>query len=199
VNSENINPPDSALTRSGLLLSRDRSCLLVVDVQERLLPTIADHPSLLSAVQLLVRSARRLQIPIVVSEQYPKGLGSTVTQLTEDLLGTTRFEKLRFSAAEGLQPLLKRDLSQIVLCGIETHVCILQTALDLISEGLQVFVVADAVGSNSVDDRRVALQRMRDSGCTIISAESVVFEWCETAAAAEFKDLSRLVREHRTS
>ena len=145
MNSENVNPSDTELTRSGLLLSRDRSCLLVVDVQERLLPTIAGHQSLLSAVQLLIRAARRLQVPVVVSEQYPKGLGptvaslTTVAPLTDDRLGTTRFEKLRFSAAEGLQPLLNSDVSQIVLCGIETHVCILQTALDLISQGLQVF------------------------------------------------------------
>jgi nicotinamidase-related amidase len=197
LNSENVNPSDTELTRSGLLLSRDRSLLLVVDVQERLLPTIADHQSLLCAVQLLVRAARRLQVPVVVSEQYPKGLGSTVAALQADLTDIPRFEKLQFSAAGGIHEFLNGDISQIILCGIETHVCILQTALDLISHGLQVFVVSDAAGSYSPDDRLVAIQRMRDSGCIMMSSESVVFEWCETAAAGEFKDLSRLVRERR--
>ncbi len=207
---------DYRLTRSSQLLSRDHSCLLIVDVQERLLPTISGHQSLLRSVQLMVDAAQLLNVPVIVSEQYPKGLGPTVSDLriNRESPEHHRFEKLRFSAAEGFREWLSapdshsdssgslttsgaRDVRQVVICGIESHVCVLQTALDLLNSDIRVFVVADAVGSFEQKTAESAIRRMSDSGATIVSAESVVFEWCETAAAAEFRTLSQLVRSFR--
>jgi nicotinamidase-related amidase len=206
------------MTRSSQLLSRDHSCLLIVDVQERLLPTISGHQSLLRSVQLMVDAAQLLNVPVIVSEQYPKGLGPTVSDLriNHDSPEYHRFEKLRFSAVEGFRDWLSasapsshsessgslqtsgvRDVRQVVICGIESHVCVLQTALDLLNSDICVFVVEDAVGSFEQQTAESAVRRMSDSGATIVSAESVVFEWCETAAAAEFRTLSQLVRSFR--
>lgn len=218
------------LGRSSELLSAERSCLLVVDVQERLLPVIQDHRSLLQSVRFLLDAAAVLQVPAVVSEQYPKGLGHTVAALQGHVAIAAVFDKLAFSAAAefgrhwrqslclpadvapdahtvrsadtsgpmteaaaGLPQLQGRD--QIVICGIEAHICVLQTALDLLSAGQRVFVVADAVGSRRALDYHIALQRLRDAGCTVLTSESVAFEWCQTAGTDLFRGISRLVKD----
>src|SRR5690606_31489435 len=139
--------------------------------------------------------------PVFATEQYPRGLGPTVPELAELL--SERPEKQRFSCAEALawgsaneptDPQL-RDRTKVVLAGIEAHVCVLQTALDLLADGYQVSVAAAAVGSRRRLDRQIGLQRMADTGAVITTTESILFEWCETAAADEFKEISRLVKE----
>ena len=188
--------------RSVELLTRDRSCLLVVDVQEKLLPVIQDGASVRDSIRFLLDVSRALHVPAVLSEQYPQGLGRTVDPLHGHPGFTAGFEKIRFSAAEGLQSLLRhgpaenlRGRDQIVVCGIEAHVCVQQTALDLLAAGYRVFVVADAAGSRRAIDRQTALQRMRDSGCVLTTCEAVAFEWCEQAGTDAFRTVSRLVRQ----
>lgn len=190
-----------SFTRSTNLLHRERSQLLIVDMQEKLLPVIPHADQLVSTCQFLLKVAELLKVPVSISEQYPKGLGYTIPQITDHPASNHVFEKLKFSAAEEF---LKRPgavntstdfAEQVVIAGIETHICVLQTALDLLAAGTQVLVVEDAVGSRNSDDEQSALHRIRDAGGTVCSAESVVFEWCEVAGTDEFRQISRLVRE----
>ena len=186
--------------RSLELLARKSSRLLVVDVQEKLIPSIHQGDELVQSCSRLIRSAKILGVPVAVTEQYPKGLGTTIAALA-DLLDKPA-EKLRFSCAEVLNwstatdpASSSEDRFQIVVCGIEAHVCVLQTVLDLIAQGFQVFVPADAVSSRRELDWKFALDRMASSGAVICTLESVLFEWCEVSGTPEFKQISQLVKE----
>ncbi len=180
--------------RSRALLSRETSRLLIVDVQTKLIRVMRDAAAFEDACGRLVEGARLLGIPVDATEQYPKGLGGTVESLQGALNAPA--EKLRFSAAPSLDwmtDVTRGGRHQVVLAGMETHVCILQTALDLVARGFDVQIPADAVTSRKQLDHDVALRRLSAEGCTITTWEAVLFEWCETAEAAEFKSISRLV------
>lgn len=135
-------------------------------------------------------------MPIIASEQYPQGLGTTVAELASRL--PHRPVKQMFSCRElaGLFSVLRqRQIVKLLLCGIETHICVQQTALDLMADGWRVYVPVDGVSSRSDLDHKTALRRMESSGAVLTTAEAALFEWCETAAAPEFKQISQLVRE----
>jgi nicotinamidase-related amidase len=176
-----------------VLIDAPRSQLLVIDLQDRLLPAIHDHEHLLRNVLWLIRAAQKIGVPVAAVEQYPKGLGRTVNGVRELLPDGALAAKLRFSAvaAECLPPLPGSERPQVVLVGIETHVCLLQTALELVEEGKEVYVVADAVGSRHVEDRDCALARMRQEGARIVTREMVVFEWLAEAGTPLFRAVSR--------
>lgn len=182
--------------RSRELLSRQTSLLVVIDVQEKLAPLICETERLLVNCSKLVQSAELFAVPSFATEQYPQGLGPTVPALAEHL--PVRPAKLRFSSAEVLNwpPAAERtdNRFQVVLCGIEAHVCVLQTAFDLLAAGYQVFLAADAVGSRRQLDWKIALDRLASAGATIVTTESVLFEWCETAEAPEFKQFVAIVK-----
>jgi nicotinamidase-related amidase len=174
------------------LLDRNRSALVLIDFQERLFPNVHEHQRVMARIDLLLSAANLMHVPVLLTEQYPKGLGNTVEEIRKALPQAQPLEKMDFScaAAPGFRELLSslhRD--QIVLTGIETHICVAQTALDLASQGENVFVVADATSSRRPLDAQTALQRMEQSGLTIITAESVVFEWLRRAGTEEFKAL----------
>ena len=185
-----------SIPRSPCLLHRTSSRVVLVDVQTRLLAVLPDPQPLTAACRLLLEGARLLGVPAVAAEQYPRGLGETLPELAA--LVDSRVEKLRFSAAEvlGWPPAAEDSLQryQVVLAGLESHVCVLQTALDLLSQGYSVFVAVDAVASRRDSDRQMALERMISAGATLTTVESVLFEWCESAAAPEFRTLSGLVK-----
>lgn len=180
--------------RSRERLDRRSCALLVIDLQEKLLPAIPDRESLLADVTLLVRGAAIWNVPATLTEQYPQGLGPTVTPLRE-LLPAPR-EKMTMSAAGCLDwpPAAESERPQVVLAGIEAHVCVLQTALDLLAAGYQVYVAVDAVSSRFPLDRGVALDRLARSGANLTTVESVLFEWAEAAGTPEFKQTSQLVK-----
>jgi len=180
--------------RSPELLSSADSQLVVIDVQDKLMPHIVNGDHLVANCLKLVRAAEILDVPCQVTEQYPRGLGPTVAELKDVL--PTPLEKVRFSSAEvllqaGCVSYDERD--QIVLVGIEAHVCVQQTAFDLLAQGLRVHLAVDAVSSRNTQDRDVALRRMADAGATITTTESVMFEWCELAGTEKFKQISRLI------
>ncbi len=177
-----------------------QSLLLVIDIQERL-TTAMSAPSregVLKNTSLLLQGASLLQVPVVGTEQYPKGLGPTEGVLLEQMPSTAKhFEKTSFSCCStagfcetGLDP----ERKQIVIAGMETHVCVLQTALDLQQRGYQVFVVADAVCSRSEENRSNALARMYKSDIVITNTESVLFEWLRDAGHEQFRTISRMLR-----
>ena len=175
------------------LISAERSALLLIDLQARLLPHIHDGAQALDHCVWLTRIAQRTGVPVVASEQYPQGLGSTVPALRELLEDREIVEKIHFSCvAEGcLAPHPVWTRAQFVVAGTETHVCVLQTVLGLLAEGKDVFVVADAVGSRRPADRDLGLARMRDAGAQIVSREMVAFEWLARAGTDLFRDVSR--------
>lgn len=181
--------------RSLFLLARNRSALLMVDIQQKLMPLIDDHQRLAWNALRLIQGAQVLQVATAATEQYPQGLGATIPQLRESLPPATA--KRMFSCRECTslwRAWREQQIEQVVLAGIETHVCIQQTALDLLALGFQVFVPVDAVGARAPLDHQVALRRMESQGVVATTVESVLFEWCETSDCAEFKEISRLIR-----
>lgn len=182
---------------SGLLNASD-SVLMLVDIQEKFRPVVEGIEDVIRHGQTLVRAAVRLGIPVLASEQYPKALGSTASELRRFLPeDQVYFPKLCFSAA-GCEPLLAglkaTGRKQVVMAGVETHVCVLQTGLELMAAGYSVFIVADAVGSRRAPDRELALSRLEKHGAEPVSTEMAVFEWLRVAGTAEFKELHALVK-----
>ncbi|MEP6944227.1 MAG: hydrolase [Betaproteobacteria bacterium] len=176
-----------------MLIDRARSQLLLVDMQQRMLAAIPDAAVVLAGCVGLASAAQRIGVPVAALEQYPKGLGALVPELRALLPDEAIGVKTRFSAvAAGVLPALPgSDRPQIVIAGVETHVCVLQTALDLHHEGKDVFVVADCVGSRRAEDRDRALSRLRDEGVRIVTREMVIFEWLGDAATPLFSDISK--------
>lgn len=175
-----------------MLLQSDQATLLVIDVQEKLLPAISTQQSILKNLIWLIGVCRDCGLPITFSEQYPRGLGHTIEALVELAPQAGRFEKLHFSCmgGEGLPEELMQK-TQFVVCGLETHVCVLQTVHDLISAGKQVFVIAEALGSRHTHDHQLGIERMQQAGAWIVSREMVLFELLKQAGTAQFKAMSQ--------
>lgn len=185
---------------SASLCRAASSQLLLVDLQTRLFAAMSQHQrdEVVRSAGILSAAASALDVPVLYTEQYPKGLGATDPEVAAKLPDHAHcFEKTGFScrAADGLLARLKStERRQIVLAGQETHVCVLQTAFDLAAEGFQVFVVEDGVCSRNPEHRRNALERMRAGGIVMTNVESVLFEWLGDAAHPRFKALSALIR-----
>ncbi|NBC00669.1 MAG: isochorismatase family protein [Bacteroidetes bacterium] len=178
-----------------MLCSAADSALVIIDIQERLAPAIHDSNRVAAAAGWLMDVAAQLQVPIHLTEQYPKGLGPTVSALRTRADAAQIHQKMHFSWwREGnVADMLTRE--QVVLTGTEAHVCVLQTALDLAGEGYDVFVVEDAVGSRRPADKQRGLERMRAAGCTIVTREMVAFEWLEKAGTDAFRAVQPMLRE----
>ena len=177
-------------------LERDRTALVVVDVQEGFRKAIPDFEQVAKATVTLIEGAEAIGIPVIVTEQYPKGLGETAPEVAEHLPeGTDPLEKVVFSAAdaEGFD-LAGRD--QALLCGIETHVCVNQTVLDLLDAGTEVQVAEDAVGSRTEENKRIGLHKMERAGATLTSVETALFELLGRAGTDEFKAIQKLILEY---
>lgn len=176
-----------------MLMDRERSALLVVDVQARLLPAIDEGQAVLEGCVWLARVASRMGVPVLASEQYPKGLGPTVPELAAVLPQDAVADKLHFSCVAGqcLPRLPGGDRPQVVLCGIEAHVCVLQTALELRAQGREVYLVEAATGSRRPVDKALAIERMRQEDVRIVSPEMVAFEWLRVAGTELFKAVSK--------
>jgi nicotinamidase-related amidase len=184
-----------------MLAERSRSHLLVIDVQEKLAPHVAGQSEIVANCQRLIRYARRLDVPIAISEHYPNGLGPTVPSLVEAAGNATpRLEKITFSCwrdagiKAALEANAKRGRNQVVVAGMEAHVCVGQTVIDLLANGLEVMLVADAVGSRQERTRAIAIERMRGAGATIVSQEMIAFEWLERGDAPELKDVLKSLK-----
>ncbi len=175
------------------MLKRDSTALVVVDVQEAFRPAVLDFDRVVANTATLVQGARALGVPIVVTEQYPKGLGSTVPELAEHLDGVEPIEKTCFSAARAdAFDMDGRD--QALVCGIEAHVCVHQTVEDLAARGLEVQVCADAVASRDPANKVVALQRAELAGAVPTTVEMALLELCGRAGTDEFKAIQGLIK-----
>ncbi|MCJ7599101.1 MAG: hydrolase [Methyloceanibacter sp.] len=184
-----------------MLLTRDKSQLLIVDVQDRLLDAMSAKSRLVQRCVRLVQAAKALDIPITVSEQYPQGLGATIESIRWALPNSASImSKVEFSCVKNeplrdrLHELRRQGRQQVVIAGIEAHVCVMQTAIDLENYGFDAFVVADAVSSRSKTSKRLALARLAQAGADIVDSEMVLFEWLGRAGTPEFKELQALVK-----
>lgn len=177
-----------------MLLTREKSGLILVDVQEKLTPHVLNSTSFVACCEWLLRLAKELQVPIVAAEQYPQGLGHTIEPLRTSIMNEHCISKVHFSCYR--EPSFvsywnKINKNQAVIIGIETHVCVLQTAIDMKEAGFDVFVVINAVSSRQETDHRYALKRMKQIGIHLVTMEMVFFEWVRQAGTAEFKALSQ--------
>jgi nicotinamidase-related amidase len=182
--------------RSPELMSATDTGLLVVDVQGKLVGLIENHARIVWNIRRLIDAAKPLGLPVLATEQYPQGLGPTTPELAK-LLDRT-FDKTAFSCGDctGLVgALIASDRQKWLVCGIEAHVCVQQTVLDLLSEGLRIYVAADAVGSRHAIDYEFALRRMESSGAILTTVEAAIFEWCQDSKSPHFKAISQLIRE----
>ena len=193
---------EASSIRSPRLLSGSDSVMLIVDVQDKLLAVIPDRERLVWNLTRLAAGAQALGVPCLATEQYPEKLGPTRPQLQPYLShGTAAGEsipaKLTFSCVGCdalVQQLATLGRRQVLVVGLETHVCVLQTALDLIAAGYDVYLAADAVATRNRLDHDIALRRLELSGVTLLTVEAVLFEWCERAGTAQFKQISQIVR-----
>jgi nicotinamidase-related amidase len=186
----------NAFPRSPELMTASDTILLVVDVQQKLVGLIDGHARIVWNIRRLIDGARLLGLPVLATEQYPQGLGPTSAELVA-LLDRV-FDKTAFSCGgcsalcQELEVLGQRKL---LVAGIEAHVCIQQTVLDLLAEGYRIYVAADAVGSRSRLDYEIALRRLESAGATLTTVEAALFEWCQDSKAPQFKQISKLVQE----
>lgn len=186
--------------RSPERLHRARSQLLLIDLQERLVAAMPKAERTVAAAGLLTQASCLFDVPVTVTEQSPQKLGTTVSPLLDGLHGKLiPVSKTTFSAIGvlGWPAVSDRDdgRDQVVLAGLETHVCVLQTACDLIALGYRVFVAGDACSSRFKQDAKFALRRLRDLGTAVTTVEAIVFDWCETADDPQFRALSQLVKQ----
>jgi nicotinamidase-related amidase len=173
------------------------SAALLIDIQEKLFPHIYQNEELLRKCTILLEGLKLLGVPLVVTEQYPKGLGRTIKEITNLVEQDPVIEKIAFSCCDEpsvMQHAAMQTHRTIIICGIEAHVCVLQTVIDLHEAGYTAVVVEDCISSRHPEDKRVALGRMRAEGAVITSCESILFELARVAGTDEFKAISRLVK-----
>ena len=188
----------AAIVRANQL-DVDRAFVLVIDVQEKLLPMIRRHERVVAAGLKLLDGARVFELPVIATEQYPKGIGPTEATIRGRLAdaGASVLEKSTFSAwtePAVRDAIIGLDRTQAVVVGIEAHVCVQQTVLDLVSRDYDVFVCADAVGSRGRMDYKRALERMRQEGAWVTTVESVLFEWCHRCDTPRFKAMIEVIK-----
>ena len=171
----------------------DEATMLIIDVQEKLVAMLNDERVKIDAIKL-AKAASILNIPTIITEQYPKGLGSTIQEIKDSLPNAEYIEKTSFSAFK--EDDVKKLLSQrqVIIFGIETHICVLQTALDLINEGYEVFVVQNACGSRNEENKDAALRRLIHAGAQIVTTEMVLFELLEGSKHPNFKEVQALIK-----
>ncbi len=177
-------------------INAENSLFLIIDVQEKLVNMLKDENVKRNAV-ILAKTAHILNIPAIITEQYPNGLGSTIEEIKEVQKNTKYIEKTHFSAIKenGIAEDIKSaNRKQIILFGIETHICVLQTAFDLIKNGYEVFIVQDASGSRTQENKDAALKRLIHTGCQIVTTEMVIFELLEYSKNPHFKEIQNLIK-----
>jgi nicotinamidase-related amidase len=180
-------------------LEAEQCALVVVDIQEKLLPPIFNKEALVKNSQLLIRLAKILDLPIMVTTQYSKGLGATVPEIASLLEGVTAFDKLEFSCfgSDQFRSRLKAlpgNRNTVLLCGMEAHICVMQTALGALNEGYLVHVASDAVGSRAEWNWKIGLDRMKSAGAVISSTEMMMYELLRCSGTPQFKELLQYLK-----
>lgn len=179
-------------------LRAEDSVVVVVDVQPKFMEGCLDYEKTLGRIKFLVESANRLEIPVVATVQYPEKMGGTEEDLDAMIEGPA-LAKLSFSCCgneDFLMRIKNSGAMQVILVGCETHICICQTALDLLSVGLEVYLAMDAITSRSTEASKITVKRLRDAGAWMVHTESAVYEWMDAAGTDEFKDVLKIVKKY---
>jgi len=182
--------------RHPKILHREKTALLVIDLQEKIMPAVMNYERVLENTLKLIKGFKVMNLPIYYTEQYPKGLGPTAAVLKEELTGEA-VQKMTFScfgAGDLFKELIQKGITQVVACGVESHVCVQQTAMDLEGNGFQVYLAADAASSRRELDYNTAMDRMRMNGIQVTTTESVLFELLNVCGTDEFKAVSKIVK-----
>jgi nicotinamidase-related amidase len=179
------------------MLNIDKTALVIIDVQEKLSRVMYEKEKLFENLQKLIKGVKLLNVPIIVTEQNPNGLGPTVPDIAPLLIDTKPVTKFSFSCC-GEEPFLRQlemlNRKQVLLAGIETHVCVYQTAIDLIEAGYEVHTVVDCVSSRTPENKNLALDKMKSEGARLTSVEIALFELLRTAKSPKFKEMSQIVK-----
>lgn len=176
-----------------MLIYPNSSCLLVIDIQDKLVPAVHENETLIKNTRWLVELAKLVDVPVLTSEQYPQGLGGTVAELKEILPEDGFMDKQHFSCIADSacnEKINSIRPNQVIIVGMEAHVCVLQTAIQLKQQAREVYVVADCVSSRNPYDKEMALERLRNCGVHIVTKEMVGFEWIQQSGTPEFKEFS---------
>lgn len=185
------------IKRNPKILDSKKSVLLIIDMQERILTVERKKERVIENTIKLIQGCKVLNVPIYFTEQYPKGLGPTHPEIKNELGSVEAIQKMSFScygAGDLFEEFISKNISQIIVCGIETHVCVQQTVFDLIANNFQVNLAADAVSSRKKIDYKIALERMRNNGAEITTTESILFEMLNVCGTPEFKEVSKIVK-----
>ncbi len=177
-------------------IKKESAALLIIDIQEGLVPVIPNHEKLISNTNKLIKGAQIFNVPVIISEQYPKGLKKTCKEIFLPP-GIQMFEKNSFSCflCEGISNQLNElKIKSLILAGIEAHICVLKTALDALENGFDVHVVADAIASRTFENRNLAIERMRQSGAFISSTEMILFQMIDSSKSEDFKFISAIIK-----
>jgi nicotinamidase-related amidase len=178
-------------------IEKAKAAGLLIDVQEKLFPHMDQKEDLLRRCSILIRGLKVLGLPMMITEQYPRGLGKTIEALAALMEGEVVKEKISFSCCDEPSFIKMLELQRrhtVIICGIEAHVCVMQTVIDLVALGYHAVVVADCISSRNPEDKRVAIERMRSEGAVITTSESILFELAQVAGNDEFKAISKLVK-----
>lgn len=186
-------------TASPFRLLRENTQAMIIDVQQKLAPHIDEIDKVTHKIIMLAEGLQALGVPVMVNEQYPEKLGQTLPSITNVLTTNNNkvYEKREFSVCdndEAWHNLAQQNRNNVILCGIETHVCVQQTALDLLDNGMQPVLIADAVGSRDPYDKKVAMRRIRRAGAVVTTTEAILFELCRTSTDDAFKTISQLIK-----
>lgn len=179
------------------MLSLDNSVLVMIDIQGKLLNVMYEKEALLENAQKLIRGLKVLGVPVILTEQNPKGLGATQPELTQLLPDVKPIPKFCFSCYQDAgfhQALHDQKRKQVLVCGIEAHICVYQTAMELLAAGYEVQVIADVVSSRTMRNRDIALARLQGEGARLISTEMVLFELLQTARSPQFKEIQQVIK-----
>lgn len=180
------------------LAEKKGSVLLIIDVQEKLVPEIFKKKEVIENIKKLIEFCKALNIPIILTEQYPKGLGTTISEIKSTLLNYEPIKKVSFSCFDSYEfweKIKKLNPSSLIITGIETHICVNQTALDALMENYKIFVISDAVSSRTKHNWEIGLQKMQSCGVNISSTEMLMYEILERASTSDFKKILPLLKE----
>ena len=172
---------------------REESVALVVDYQEKLVPVMKEHELLIYHSQILLQGLQILDVPMIITQQYTKGLGTTVKDITDAVGKEDYIEKISFSAYENVKAQIQGK-RYVIVCGIESHICVLQTVIDLAAAGYVPVVVEDCLSSRKKHDKKIAIERMRQEGAIITTSESILFELLREAGTDTSKKIQRLIK-----
>lgn len=175
-------------------INREETLFLIIDIQEKLVNMLQNDDVKKQAI-IIANAAGKLNMPVIVTEQYPKGLGNTISEIKEAITNADYIEKTEFSAYKDISTAIENtNRKQIIIIGIETHICVLQTAFDLLNSGYEIFIVKNACGSRNIDDKNTALDRLKQAGCQIITTEMLIFELLKSSKNPYFKELQALIK-----